>query len=70
MQNRNAMQNFVERSNIANFTKKLETETDPAKRALLLQLLAEEEAKQASHPKDDKIESRLSLRLGRALFIQ
>ena len=54
MQNRNAMQNFVERSNIANFAKKLETETDPAKRALLLQLLAEEEAKQASHPKDDK----------------
>ena len=48
------MQNFVERSNIANFSKRLETETDAAKRALLLKLLAEEDAKQASHPKDDK----------------
>jgi hypothetical protein len=32
----------------------IETETDPAKRALLLRLLAEEKVKQASHPKDDK----------------
>ena len=55
MQNRNAMQNFAERLNIANLTKMLETETDPAKRELVLKLLAEEEVKQASHhPKDNK----------------
>jgi hypothetical protein len=55
MQKRDAMQNFVERLNIADFAKRLKTETDPAKRALLLRLLAEDEVKQASrHPKDDK----------------
>lgn len=39
------MEEFVERANIANFTARLKAETDPLKRALLLQLLVEEEAK-------------------------
>jgi hypothetical protein len=43
------MQDFVERTNIANFTERLKTENDPTKRALLLKLLAEEEAKHASY---------------------
>jgi len=41
------VQNFIERTNIANFTERLKTETNPTKRALLLKLLAEEEAKRA-----------------------
>jgi hypothetical protein len=48
------MQDFVERTNIANFTERLKTETDPTKRALLLKLLAEEEAKHASHVHEKK----------------
>ena len=41
------MQNFMERTNIAHFAERLKTETDSVKRALLIKLLAEEEAKQA-----------------------
>jgi hypothetical protein len=43
------MEHFIERQNIAHYNDLLETETDPAKRAMLLTLLGEEEAKQASH---------------------
>ena len=46
------MQDFIERTNIANFTERLKTETDPTKRSLLSKLLAEEEVKRASHPKE------------------
>ncbi len=43
------IQDFIERTNIANFTERLKTENDPTKRTLLFTLLAEEEAKLASH---------------------
>lgn len=39
---------FVERQNIAHYTKQLMTETDPIKRETLHRLLAEEITKQAS----------------------
>jgi len=45
------MENFVERHNVEHFRKLLIVETDPTKRILLLRLLADEEAKQASHIK-------------------
>jgi hypothetical protein len=45
------MENFVERHNVERFRKLLIVETDPTKRILLLRLLADEEAKQASHIK-------------------
>jgi hypothetical protein len=45
------MEHFIERHNIAHFKDLLKTETDPAKRGVLHNLLAEEEAKQASHVK-------------------
>jgi hypothetical protein len=50
------MEHFIERQNIAHYKDLLEVETDPAKRVVLLKLLAEEEAKQASHvaPKSDR----------------
>ena len=37
---------FVERQNVARYIELIKTETDPAKRNVLLKLLAEEEAKQ------------------------
>ena len=37
-----ALEEFVRLENIKNFEKKLETETDPVNRELLLKLLAEE----------------------------
>jgi hypothetical protein len=37
---------FVERQNIAHYLDQLRTETDPVRREKLLQLLAEENAKQ------------------------
>jgi hypothetical protein len=37
---------FVERQNIAHYIDQLKTETDPVQRDTLLELLAEEEAKQ------------------------
>jgi hypothetical protein len=40
------LQDFVERTNIANFTKRLKTESDLTERGILAKLLAEEEAKQ------------------------
>lgn len=43
------MQSFIETHNIAHFKLLLETETHPDKRKILLQLLAEEEAKRAAH---------------------
>ena len=43
------MENFIKRTNIAHFKDLLKAETDPAKRAVLLNLLADEEAKQARH---------------------
>ena len=48
------MQDFIERTKIANFTERLKTETDPTKRSLLSKLLAEGEVKRASHPNEDK----------------
>jgi hypothetical protein len=43
------IKDFVERHNIANYRDRLKMETDPFRRAILHDLLAEEEAKQASH---------------------
>ena len=40
---------FIERHNILHFANLLETKIDPAKRAVLLKLLAEERAKLESH---------------------
>jgi len=45
------MENFVERHNVEHYRKLPIIEIDPTKRTLLLRLLAEEEAKQASHIK-------------------
>jgi hypothetical protein len=52
------VEHFVERLNIEHFERLLKSETDPVKRAMLLKLLTEEEAKQAacgkpkqSHPR-------------------
>jgi hypothetical protein len=45
------MQDFIERQNIAHFKDLLKTETDPARRGVVLKLLAEEETKQSSHVK-------------------
>jgi hypothetical protein len=44
-----AMDQFVERQNIARYVDQLKTEKDPIKRAMLERLLAEENAKQVSH---------------------
>lgn len=41
------MQNFIENQNIAKFRTRLQSETDPAVRAVVTLLLAEEEAKHA-----------------------
>ena len=41
------MQDFIERANIADFKAQLQTETDPAMRAMLILRLAEEEEKHA-----------------------
>jgi hypothetical protein len=48
------MQDFIELTNIENFRKRLETETDLTKRSLLVRLLAEEETKHADHRKETK----------------
>jgi hypothetical protein len=40
-------QNFIERANIADFKTRLQTEADPAVRAMLILRLAEEEEKHA-----------------------
>jgi hypothetical protein len=44
----NALANFIETENIAYFSKLLKTEAHPDKRRILIQLLAEEEAKHAA----------------------
>lgn len=41
------MHRFIARQNIEHYSAQLKIETDPAKREMLLKLLAEEEAKQA-----------------------
>ncbi len=46
------MEKFIERQNIAHYIDQLKTETDPIKRKILQNLLAEETAKQASHATD------------------
>jgi hypothetical protein len=46
------MDRFIERQNIAHYVEQLKTVTDPIKREMLQQLLAEEKAKQASHAND------------------
>ena len=43
------MQKFIDTQNIVHFKRLLETETHPDKRKILLQLLAEEEAKLIAH---------------------
>jgi hypothetical protein len=48
------MENFIRNYNIARYKAQLETETSPVKRKLLLTLLAEEEAKQACHDKNEQ----------------
>ncbi|MGC2078180.1 MAG: hypothetical protein WA728_19525 [Xanthobacteraceae bacterium] len=45
------MDRFIERQNIAHYVEQLKTETDPIKREMLQQLLAEGKAKQVSHAK-------------------
>jgi hypothetical protein len=45
------MEKFVEQRHVERYRKLLEVELDPTKRTLLLSLLAEEVAKQASHIK-------------------
>jgi len=42
------VETFIERHNIEHYRKLLITETDPSKRAILLELLAELEAKQVN----------------------
>lgn len=44
----NTLANFIETENIAYFGKLLKTEVHPDKRRILIQLLAEEEAKHAA----------------------
>ena len=43
------MRDFIERHGIAHYRDRLKTETDPFRRMILHDLLAEEEAKQANH---------------------
>ena len=47
---------FIERHNILHFADLLETELNPAKRTILLKLLAEERAKLESHKLKNKSE--------------
>jgi hypothetical protein len=49
-----AMDNFIERLNIAHYLEQLKTVTDPIKREMLQQLLVEEKAKQVSHANVEK----------------
>jgi hypothetical protein len=48
------MDNFIERLNIAHYLEQLKTVTNPIKREMLQQLLAEERVKQVSHAKLEK----------------
>lgn len=43
---------FMHRENISHFERKLQTETDPKTRELLLKLLAEEKERKLPHPAD------------------
>jgi len=51
------MQSFIETQNIAHFKLLLETETHPDKRKILLQLLAEEEAKRTAHVEAERAQN-------------
>jgi len=51
------MQSFIKTQNIAHFTLLLETETHPDKRKILLQLLAEEEAKCTAHVEAERAQN-------------
>jgi hypothetical protein len=51
---RGAMDNFIERLNIAHYLEQLKTVTDPIKRETLQQLLVEEKAKQVSQANVEK----------------
>ena len=51
------MQSFIETQNIAHFKLLLETETHSDKRKILLQLLAEEEAKLTAHVEAERAQS-------------
>lgn len=44
-----SMETFIELQNITRYTDQLKIENDPLKRRLLLELIAEEEAKRAKH---------------------
>jgi hypothetical protein len=57
---------FVERHNIAHYRDRLKTETDPFRRVILQDLLAEEEAKQASHVNILSVDRSLSVALPNA----
>jgi hypothetical protein len=46
---------FVECQNIVSYAQKLKTEIDPLKRKILIGLLTEEKAKQASHLKRNEL---------------
>jgi hypothetical protein len=48
------MDNFIERLNIAHYLEQLKTETEPIKREMRQQLLAEERVKQISHANVEK----------------
>jgi hypothetical protein len=49
-----AMDNFIERLNVTHYLEQLKTVTDPIKREMLQQLLAEERVKQVIHAKVEK----------------
>jgi hypothetical protein len=51
------MQSFTETQNIAHFKRLLETENHQDKRKILLQLLAEEEAKLIAHVKVERAQN-------------
>lgn len=51
------MKSFIETQNISRFKLLLETETHPDKRKILLQLLAEEEAKRIAHVEAERTQN-------------
>ena len=51
------MKSFIETRNISRFKLLLETETHPDKRKILLQLLAEEEAKRIAHVEAERAQN-------------
>jgi hypothetical protein len=51
------MESFIETQNITHFELLLKTETHPDKRKILLQLLAEEEAKRTAHVEAERAQN-------------